>query len=776
MLAQRLQALVHVAPRRVGRRLHDVSDLPIGQIGGKAQRQGRSLLGRKPTHDAPDVREVWRRRDSLLGDRLDGNGPAGAVSARVVRCPLGDAKQPRPGGTWFAKLGVGTKGREHALLKCVFGGIRSEPGNQIPHHDGPMSIEQRLEGDAGHARSMAPTSVAAARQTRRMPHDRLARRTAIRHGAELDTTEGLVTELRLLQTSDHHHWDALFVQAPEVEQSRTVAIVVHGSVGNYLGGVPRRLTIELARLGVPALSINTRLANFGVIYGGGLFRAAVCDVEAAVDDARKLGAEQIALVGYGQGASLTALYQAEHSVPEVAALVHVAHPGHPGLAQRERWERYGAEPRWGDVAEEAARREAAGSDDDIFVVQRGSGSTRRPEDSEVWTWRTWQEARAPDARHLDGPALARKAGVPQLLVQPSTPLARHIAASMAAAVDEAGGPPVSTATIMDADGALVGRTPEVAQTTVEFLAALENERVSRAPIREPSKSVHVLTLACSDGEEHDALLVEEPLATERRHAETARRTGIVHLHGNQGSFSVGALRYLPHPLAEAGVPVMTLETRLANASQIFGSALFEDALIDIAAAIDALGRRGFDGVILSGYSLGANLAARAVAEEWSLPVRGAMLIGTARRLGESTKRRMEQLGSTPSYDELVQQCRAAMAEKREEILVVRRLYGPADEPRLSGVYTTSTWWHSRGPEAVDSFADRHLAKARCPILLVQGTADTLVDPVDATDLAEVVRTSGGHADIAWLEGSDHLMGGHHDELIDATRAWALEHA
>lgn len=609
-----------------------------------------------------------------------------------------------------------------------------------------------------------------------MSHDRLARRTSIRRGAELLDSHDLDAEPRLLETPDGHHWDALFVQAPGAQQARTLAIVIHGSVGNYLGGVPRRLAIELARVGVPALTINTRLANFGVIYGGGLFRSAIADIGTAVDDARKLGAERVALVGHGQGASLAALYQAENSRPEVVALVHVAHPGHPGRSQRERWDRLGAEPQYADVAREAARRDRDGVDDDIFVVDRGAGPTSRPEDAEIWTWRTWWDARNPDAEHLDGALLATRAGVPQLLIQPSTPLARQVGDAIVSAVAETESPPARMTIIKDADAALLGRAPEVAAAAAKFIGELEDPVVPRVPLREPSRSVHVTTIACADGEEHDVLFVEEPDATERRVAETGRRTAVVHLHGNQGSFSVGALRYLPRPLAEVGIPVLTLETRLANASQIFGGAVFEEALVDIAAAVDALARWGFDGVVLSGYSLGANLAARAVAEEWSLPVRGAVLIGTARSLPESSERRMDQLGTQPSYADLVARCRAAIADGREEILVVRRLYGPTLEPRLSGVYTTSTWWHSRGPEATGAWADRHLAKASCPVLLVQGTEDTIVDPADANALAETVRGGGAEADVAWIEGADHLMGGHHEDLVVAVREWVEHHA
>ena len=50
--------------------------------------------------------------------------------------------------------------------------------------------------------------------------------------------------------------------APRPGRAGTLVIIVHGSLGNYMGGVPRRMAFELAHRGYAAVSINTRMANF----------------------------------------------------------------------------------------------------------------------------------------------------------------------------------------------------------------------------------------------------------------------------------------------------------------------------------------------------------------------------------------------------------------------------------------------------------------------------------------------------------------------------------
>ena len=120
----------------------------------------------------------------------------------------------------------------------------------------------------------------------------------------------------------------------------------------------------------------------------------------------------------------------------------------------------------------------------------------------------------------------------------------------------------------------------------------------------------LVTLRAADGAEHDALLHLDARALRARERRTGRRTAVMHVHGIMGNFLVGTLRFLPGPLARAGYPTLVIETRMGNIGQVFGQAIFDDALIDLDAGVRWLRARGFDHVVLSGYSSGAAMATR----------------------------------------------------------------------------------------------------------------------------------------------------------------------
>ncbi len=281
----------------------------------------------------------------------------------------------------------------------------------------------------------------------------------------------------------------------------------------------------------------------------------------------------------------------------------------------------------------------------------------------------------------------------------------------------------------------------------------------------------LITIRCDDGTHHDALLHIDPAATERRSA-TRGRVAVLHLHGNQGNFSVGALRFLGDPLAGAGIPILSLETRLSNVSQIFGSAVFEEALADLAAGVAWLDRQGFDRVVVSGYSLGAVLATRFAADLEPPRLAALMTFGNAIGLPNSARRRMATTGARPSYDDLAAECRATLEAGRDRIVVARRAYAPSDAPRSAGVYTAGTWWHSRGPEAHDAMTDRHIGRVRAPILLVQGDADDVVLVEEAPALAEVARAAGNRqVEVAIIPGVGHSFRGGEAEATGAALEW-----
>jgi len=215
------------------------------------------------------------------------------------------------------------------------------------------------------------------------------------------------TRLVTLNTDEGHVWDGMLLRprfgAPE--RRRLLVIVVHGSVGNYLSGVPRRLAFDLAHQGFSVMPINTRLANYGPFFGGGLFDKTVLDLRAALDVARNNGFPRVALLGYSMGSTVCTNFVAEVQPPEVVGLCTVAHPESLPESLRMRWLRFGASPTYEEVVGIARPIVAEDPDDPpndrIFTVTRANGPLTTPENAEIWTYATWWSSRGPESPHAE---------------------------------------------------------------------------------------------------------------------------------------------------------------------------------------------------------------------------------------------------------------------------------------------------------------------------------------------------------------------------------------
>ena len=144
---------------------------------------------------------------------------------------------------------------------------------------------------------------------------------------------------------------------------------------------------------------------------------------------------------------------------------------------------------------------------------------------------------------------------------------------------------------------------------------------------------------------------------------------------------------------------------------------------------------------------------------------------------DCTAERMAKCGAEPSYSEAAKRARqvAAADTGHDEVLVITSAYGPTPAPHDAGVYTSRTWWHTRGPEAEAAMPFRHIARVSAPILLVQGSADVLVEPSDADRLAEAARTAG-HPDVtvAAIDGVGHSFRGGERRVVEAVTGWLRE--
>ncbi len=257
-----------------------------------------------------------------------------------------------------------------------------------------------------------------------MPHRQAHHAQRIRR--RLDASDRLPLEIVPVtaQTADGHTWDGLAMtpRGGDRARRRVCAIVVHGTVGNYISGVPRRVAFGLAQAGYTVLTVNTRMANYGLFFGGGLLHRTPLDLDAWVALARRMGHRRIVLLGYSLGATMVTHYQALRRPEDVAGLCTLAHPLSLPGALRRRWSRFGADPDYDTIAERA--RAVLGDDpdddtvdDEIFIVERALGPTTNPTDAEIYTYRTWWFSRGPEATHAVSADRLVHVDVPVALIQ-----------------------------------------------------------------------------------------------------------------------------------------------------------------------------------------------------------------------------------------------------------------------------------------------------------------------------------------------------------------------
>jgi pimeloyl-ACP methyl ester carboxylesterase len=291
----------------------------------------------------------------------------------------------------------------------------------------------------------------------------------------------------------------------------------------------------------------------------------------------------------------------------------------------------------------------------------------------------------------------------------------------------------------------------------------------------------LVTLTAADGHQHDALFVIDERAARRRMRMTGRRTAAMHVHGIMGNFLVGTLRFLPAPLAREGFPVLIVETRMGNIGQLVGPGIFDLARQDLTAGAQWLRENGWDHLISMGYSSGASLSARWAATEHVPWLRGLALLGAPWGLPEAMEARASRWGAVPTYDEIYARANEVVHDPTgpdaDRLFVIEHSRGPSAQPRDSEVYTYRTWWHSRGPEATAAKTHLQIAQVRAPILLIQGTADEVVDPTEAERLAAVAGEGGNdRVEVAWIEGADHFFAGREFSTIQTLVRWIREYA
>jgi len=254
-----------------------------------------------------------------------------------------------------------------------------------------------------------------------------------------------------------------------------------------------------------------------------------------------------------------------------------------------------------------------------------------------------------------------------------------------------------------------------------------------------------IAFKASDGFEIDGLLLPRDSNSEE---ELLKTPIIIIVHGELGHFlSQGTPRILPTYLYDQGISSFAINTRMANIGRIKGERIFDDAIMDIEAAVDILKGMGFYRIYILGYSVGSNLAVYYASQCPNPNVRGIILECCTYSLPESHKKRLSKWESVPSYDEIYEKAKEILkpdpyTSLNDTILVIARAWGPTLKPRHFGIYTYRTWWFMKGPEATKTKAYKLISQVKIPILFLRGENDRLVESQETIKLASIAKKAG----------------------------------
>lgn len=284
-----------------------------------------------------------------------------------------------------------------------------------------------------------------------------------------------------------HKIDALYYHLLTHEEHferRPVILRLHGLLGNLLDDTEHFLPQELARHGYSSLTMNTLLANLGLFFGFGIFEDTVSQIDAVFEFLAEVGVKSVVISGHGLGGCMAIRYGAARCArgddtpgPALSGVIAIATPSSYPDTIRRRWDTYGSDPTYEQIAERAGKLfspvpgETPISDETI-VIKRAHGPTMKPEHTEIYTLKTWWALAGPQAdgsrtiRHIRG------ISVPLLLINGTKDdrVLPEEADHLAGLVRDAGNPDV-TVVSLDANHTFLGQHGALGRTIVDWLDA-----------------------------------------------------------------------------------------------------------------------------------------------------------------------------------------------------------------------------------------------------------------------------------------------------------------
>jgi pimeloyl-ACP methyl ester carboxylesterase len=246
-----------------------------------------------------------------------------------------------------------------------------------------------------------------------------------------------------------------------------------------------------------------------------------------------------------------------------------------------------------------------------------------------------------------------------------------------------------------------------------------------------------------------------------RPAAQTRPAAILLVHGFGRNFYESYFPAFAQAAAEQGYACLALNMRDHDAGPKVSD--FADNEKDIAAGTAYLKKLGYSKLVLLGQSMGTNRVLYYQAATPDSDVAATVLVAGPGNLFDWNVWQFGREKAQATVDEALAWQKAG----REQQLMVIDL-GPLGK----ALYTPRYLLSLRGPNA-RSDPYKNIQKVANPILIVQGTADKLIEPGVAERLRRAA-TSSHKVDLIYLDGADHGFRKQEAALTERVLAWLKE--
>jgi len=241
-------------------------------------------------------------------------------------------------------------------------------------------------------------------------------------------------------------------------------------------------------------------------------------------------------------------------------------------------------------------------------------------------------------------------------------------------------------------------------------------------------------------------------------ASKPRASGLLLVHGYAGNFYEAYFPKLADAAAHAGYDTLALNMRDHDGGPKEHS--FTDNQADIAAGAAYLHELGHKRIVLLGQSMGTNRVLYYQAASGDPDIAATVLVSGP---GDLFEWNVWQFGREKAQATVDEALKLQRAGREQELMLID--LGPIGKALYTARYLLSL----RGPDR-RSDPYQNLAKVKNPVLIVQGTADKLIQK-DVGKRLQMAVPAGSAAVFASIEGAGHGFENYESVLSDKVLGW-----